>query len=480
MSLMAVVFIVVFLVSKANSQFLPPKGLLINCGASESTIIDGRRWLPDTNFISRGFGTPKSLAIPDLFPTLITLRSFPLRESETPRRFCYEVPVFRHGKYLVRTSYYYGGINGAGVSPPVFDQIVDGTIWTVVNTTEDYNLGLSSYYEGFFVAAGRTMSVCVATNVYTDSDPYISSLEFVILGDSVYNSTDFGKNGLSLVARSSFGYGGPIIKFPDDPFDRYWEPFLDSNPVIESIRNVSVSSFWNLPPSKVFYNELTTNEVKSIELQWPQVSLPNTSYYIALYFADNRGPSSGKFNIIINGIEYYHHLNATSDGVVVFTSRWPLLGLTNITLAPSALSEVGPLINAGEIFKILLLGGRTATRDVIALERLRKSLQNPPIDWNGDPCLPRQYTWSGVTCSEGPRIRVITLNMSSMGLSGSISPGIAKLTALTDIWLANNSLSGIIPDLRSLSKLETLHLEGNQFNGNLSPSLGSIGSLREL
>ncbi|KAK2966993.1 hypothetical protein RJ640_017711 [Escallonia rubra] len=42
--------------------------------------------------------------------------------------------------------------------------------------------------------------------------------------------------------------------------------------------------------------------------------------------------------------------------------------------------------------------------EVIGLEKLNKSFQNPPLDWNGDPCLPRQYSWTGVTCSEGSRL----------------------------------------------------------------------------
>lgn len=43
------------------------------------------------------------------------------------------------------------------------------------------------------------------------------------------------------------------------------------------------------------------------------------------------------------------------------------------------------------------------------MERLKAGFKNPPFDWNGDPCLPRLYSWTGVTCSGGPRIRVTTL-----------------------------------------------------------------------
>lgn len=179
--------------------------MLINCGATVQSTIEGREWVPDTDYISTG--TSQNVTTPVLPQILSTVRSFP----RSGRKFCYTVPVYRPGKYLIRTTYFYGGVNGDKV-PPVFDQIVDGTLWGVVNTTDDYRKGLASYYEGVFKPTGKTMSVCLGVNTYTESDPFISGLEFVILGDSLYNSTDFQTYGLNLVARHSFGYDGSIIK----------------------------------------------------------------------------------------------------------------------------------------------------------------------------------------------------------------------------------------------------------------------------
>ncbi|KAK9933383.1 hypothetical protein M0R45_020581 [Rubus argutus] len=441
-------FLLLLLLSLLPISLSQPKGTLIDCGATLKSQIDGREWLPDSGFLSGG-GTPKNLTIPVLFPILSTVRSFP---NHPGRKYCYTVKVYRSAKYMVRTTYFYGGINGRA-SPPVFDQIVDGTFWSVVNTTEDYANGMSSYYEGVFLAQGKTMSVCIGANTYTDSDPFISALEFVILHDSLYNSTDFKSNGLRLIARHSFGYNGPIIRYPDDQFDRFWEPFGDANRNDSSNANASVSGLWNLPPSKVFETELTTNRFQKIELKWPPWPVQDANYYIALYFADSRERG---FNIIINDVPYYKDLNVTEAGLVVYATEWPLGGTTNITLTPSSGSALGPSINAGEAFQVLTLGGRTLTRDVIALER---------------------YSWTGITCSG---VRVVSLNLTSMGISGSLSPSIANMTALSNIWLGHNSLSGPIPDLSSLKMLETLHLEDNHFTGDIPSSLGNIGSLREL
>ena len=130
------------------------------------------------------------------------------------KRFCYEIgPVIRSAIYTIRTTYFYGEVNGEShKSPPVFDQIVDGTLWAMVNTTDDYALNRVTYYEGVFQAVGKTISVCLGVNEHTDSDPFISAIEMFMLADSVYNSTDFGKFGLSLVARHNFGYQGPIVR----------------------------------------------------------------------------------------------------------------------------------------------------------------------------------------------------------------------------------------------------------------------------
>ncbi|PIN07891.1 Non-specific serine/threonine protein kinase [Handroanthus impetiginosus] len=458
----------------------PLRGVFIDCGANVESTVNGLEWVPDTSYISTG--TSKNLAQEVLIPTLATLRTFHL-QNNVFKKFCYEIPVDRTRKYLVRTTYYYGGVNG-NVNPPVFDQIVDGTLWSVVNTTEDYLSGNLSYYEGVFMPTGKNLSVCLAANTYTDSDPFISALEVVPLWDQLYNSTDFKANALGLVARHSFGYDEPVIGYPDDQFNRYWAPFGEYAFPQSTSQNLAVSGIWNLPPAKVFQTRLSRSLAVPLTLLWPPGPLPGSeSYYIALYFADDQSSASGNsrtLDITINGVTYYNNLSVTPAGIVVFANQWPLSGVTNLTLTPSPGSNVGPLINAGEVFRVLQAGGKTLARDVIAMINLKRSFHNPPADWSGDPCLPSQYSWTGVTCSEGARIRVVSLNLTSLNLSGSISSSITRLTALTSILLGNNGLSGTIPDVSSLKGLEILHLEDNHLSGTIPPSLGNLRNLREL
>ncbi|KAK1292267.1 putative LRR receptor-like serine/threonine-protein kinase [Acorus calamus] len=467
-----------------SSQLPRLHGYLLDCGSSTTTPSDipGHQWTPDTPFISSG--QPQNLSLPNLLPLLSTARSFPF--THPLHKFCYTFQAYRGGDYLVRATFFYGAINGPDRPiPPVFDLIVDGTLLAVVNTTADYAAGRASYYEGVVRAKVKTMSVCVAGNTYTESEPFVNALEVVLMEGSLYNSTDFDKFALRLVARNSFGEAGLILRYPDDQFDRYWEPLTFSSiPVISGNQNLSTSEFWNLPPSKIFDTALTTDQGKLLEIQWPVPSLPNSSYYIALYFSDISNSSlpgePRKFDISINNVKFFNDLTVTSTGVAIFATSWPLSGLTKVTLSPTSGSSLPPLINGGEAFELIAVGGRTKTRDVIALDKIKGSIHNPPLDWNGDPCWPRDYPWTGVTCSLGNLSRVVSLNLSSMGLSGSLSPRIARLTALTDIMLGNNNFSGHIPDLGGLRRLERLHLQNNQFSGEIPLKLGNLDNLREL
>uniref|UniRef100_J3LKQ2 Malectin-like domain-containing protein n=1 Tax=Oryza brachyantha TaxID=4533 RepID=J3LKQ2_ORYBR len=454
-----------------------PPGFYINCGAEKEEQIGSIRWIQDEGFIT--VGNVSAVDKPNVLPLLSTVRYFP---DATARKYCYQLPVVKGSRYLVRTTYFYGGFDG-GAEPPVFDQIVDGTRWSAVNTTENFRRGMSTYFEMVAEASGKTMSVCLARRPDTASSPFISALELVSLKDSMYNATDFGKYVMSTVARSRFGAKGEIVSYPDDQYNRYWAPFADANPTVESHSPITPEEFWNMPPAKALGAGITTSRGKKLAVQWPPVELPAASYYVALYFQDSRtaSPYSWRvFDVAVNGKEFFRDLNASAAGVMVYSSMMQLSGKTVIALTPSVTSPVGPLINAGEIYQIVPLGGRTATRDVVAMEDLARSFKNPPPDWAGDPCLPRENSWTGVVCSEGSPVRVTSLDLKNHGLSGSLPDSFGNLTGIQTIYLSGNKLTGSIPDLTSMHILTALRVDGNQLSGAISPSLGTLVNLKEL
>ncbi|CAN1307391.1 Putative leucine-rich repeat receptor-like serine/threonine-protein kinase At2g14440 [Linum perenne] len=455
-----------------------PKGFPLNCGATEEVTLGDQKYIPDDGFTLAG--SKATVKTPGLLPILSTLRFFPDGDA---RKYCYEFQVSKGGKYLVRTIYYYGGYDG-GKEPPVFDQIVGGTKWATVNTTEDYAKRLSTYYEIIVVSWSRTLDVCLARNKNTTSYPFISAVVVQSLENSMYNSTDFNRFALTTVARNYFGHDGVAIGFPDDQYNRLWEPFNDKDqPTVDSKSNVTSSDFWNFPPTNAFTKGFTTSRGKTMQFQWPPFSLPATKYYVALYFQDNRTPSPyswREFNVTVNGVMFYRDLNVTTKGVAVYASEWPLTGVTEVTLTPADDVPVGPIINAGEVMQLLPFGARTQTRDVIAMEAIASSFGNPPPDWVGDPCLPPDHSWTGVSCTKEAFPRVQKIELKNHGLTGTLSPNIANLTALTNLWLGGNELTGEIPDLGSMRDLQSLHLEDNQLEGQIPQSLGQLKRIHEI
>ena len=95
--------------------------------------------------------------------------------------------------------------------------------------------------------------------------------------------------------------------------------------------------------------------------------------------------------------------------------------------------------------------------------------------------------WLGVTTgfsrvvTTGNTGRVSELYLAYNELSGSIPPGISRLTNLLVLRLNGNSLSGEIPsELGNLSKLEVLNLEGNSLSGEIPSELGNLSKLEVL
>ncbi|KAF5190080.1 Gpcr kinase, partial [Thalictrum thalictroides] len=130
---------------------------------------------------------------------------------------------------------------------------------------------------------------------------------------------------------------------------------------------------------------------------------------------------------------------------------------------------------------ISLLSPKGVNFEVAALMSMKSKLRDDGLhvldgwDINSvDPC-----TWNMIGCSaEG---YVISLEMVSKGLSGTLSPSIGNLTHLQTLLLQNNYISGPVPsEIGKLSELQTLDLSGNEFVGEIPSSLGRLTHLSYL
>lgn len=148
-------------------------------------------------------------------------------------------------------------------------------------------------------------------------------------------------------------------------------PFSDpTRLVVDSSFNITSTDLWNIPPANALSKGITASKGNQLVINWPAMNLPAASYYVALYFQDNRSPSPYSwrvFDVKLNNQSFYEKLNASTKGVMVYGARWPLSGQTEVRLVPGANMDKGPVINAGEVFQVVPLGSRTFPRDGMQL-----------------------------------------------------------------------------------------------------------------
>ncbi|XP_068328514.1 probable LRR receptor-like serine/threonine-protein kinase At3g47570 [Pyrus communis] len=92
---------------------------------------------------------------------------------------------------------------------------------------------------------------------------------------------------------------------------------------------------------------------------------------------------------------------------------------------------------------------------------------------NSDIC-----NWVGVTCS-ARHLRVTTLNLSYMGLTGTIPPHLGNLSFLVQLEFRNNSFGGTLPpELSNLRRLKLISFEFNDFEGTIPSWFGLLSKLQ--
>ncbi|KAL1495112.1 hypothetical protein AB1Y20_016980 [Prymnesium parvum] len=96
--------------------------------------------------------------------------------------------------------------------------------------------------------------------------------------------------------------------------------------------------------------------------------------------------------------------------------------------------------------------------------------------WDADDCC----TWPGVGCDERGLLR--TLDLSRRRLEGTLPPDVRSLSSLRTLDVnGNEGLRGTLPsELGSLPELRALYAFGTRLSGTLPASLLSLPSLREL
>ncbi len=171
-------------------------------------------------------------------------------------------------------------------------------------------------------------------------------------------------------------------------------------------------------------------------------------------------------------------ISSLARGAVAVLALWTSLTLVAACVPIPAEPTMDRAIPAGSAADQAIPTDSTTDRDVlVALYQATSGdswlqsdnwLTDAPID-----------SWYGVVADNNDR--VIELDLSENGLSGSIPPELGNLINLKSLNLYNNRLSGSIPsELGNLINLETLDFYKNLLRGTIPPELGGLAELEWL
>ncbi|KAI6671847.1 hypothetical protein NL676_006732 [Syzygium grande] len=221
---------------------------------------------------------------------------------------------------------------------------------------------------------------------------------------------------------------------------------------------------------------MTATQVQNVtvplELVWNSTK-STTVWSIYFHFVELQLQENDIREVTVNAQEFSEKVNLENLKPRTIASS-PIAGLSlDMTIEATARSTLPPLLNAVEIFTVAQLpNSPTLLDDFNAMYDVKKIYGVVRASWQGDPCVPTQYSWSGLNCRYDSSPRIVSLNLSSSGLKGLIDTSISNLTAVVSLDLSNNSLTGSVPDfVAQMLSLKVLDLGGNNLNGSVPQTL---------
>ncbi|WJX86291.1 hypothetical protein P8452_68620 [Trifolium repens] len=445
----------------------------IDCGLPDNSDytekITGINYISDAKFIDTGVS--KSISAAEMIThqqQLDFVRSFP-----SGVRNCYRVNVNIGIQYLVRATFYYGNYDGLN-KPPQFELHFGVNVWDTVKFS---NASRTVMSEIIYIPSQDYMQPCLVN--IGKGTPFISAIELRTLNNNSYvTDADLDKPVLSLFRRYDLGSITDLeYRYKDDVYDRIWLPYelsSDWRRLNISLNNDDLLQNRYKPPSIVLNTAVTPVNVSApLHFEWDADNV-NDQYYVYIHIYDFEEPAANEireFNITVNGKFLY---GPERPRYPVANTVYSTLALTptakryHVTLSKTENSTLPPILNAIEVYKVKDFSQSETQHDDVDTVTNIKNAYGVARNWQGDPCVPAKYTWEGLNCSfnglNSPRI--ISLNLSSSGLTGQIHYSISQLTMLQYLDLSNNSLNGPLPVfLNKLKSLKVLNVGKNKLTG---------------
>ncbi|KAF9685084.1 hypothetical protein SADUNF_Sadunf03G0017500 [Salix dunnii] len=444
----------------------------IDCGIKEGSSytdkITGLHYVSDENYTDAGVNKNISSKIntTGIDNQYLNLRSFP-----DGNKICYTLkPVRSKNKYLIRARFLYGNYDELD-DVPRFDLYLGVNWWETVTLTD-----ASTPFTATMVhlLSSDYIDICLVNTGF--GTPFISVLELRLLDDKTYSnvsSLTYFRSGCGLAKTD-------LIRFSDDVYDRIWSSYLPDDCEVKRTSYAIKSpddDKYNVPSAIMQGAAVPINQSNPIVLIFIRDD-PTTQFFLYLHFAEiEKLPENQtrEFNIYVN--------NKLWRGPIVptYLKRTTVSSISasegkefKVSINKTINSTLPPLLNAIELYLVRkLLQAETYEDDVHAVMNI-KSYYKVKRYWQGDPCGPKTARWQGLSCSyvayDPPRIT--SLDLSSSGLIGEISPDILNLKMIQYLDLSNNSLRGSIPNFLSrLPYLRVLNLSENELSGSVPSEL---------
>ncbi|PSS07381.1 Leucine-rich repeat receptor-like serine/threonine-protein kinase [Actinidia chinensis var. chinensis] len=470
-----------------------PGFISIDCGlpVDSSGYIDQRTgifYTSDEGFAEEGESKRITTELSPAIDTYLqNVRSFPKFG-----RNCYTLKpkAGKNNTYLIRATFLYGNYDSRN-SPPAFDLYLGTNLWDSLNFTDDREIVRK---EIIYIPTTDYIDICLinqsSIGVPFKGVPFISALELRLLNNDIYKT----ESGSSLEIWERYDYGNADntsqpIRYKNDDYDRFWDPMspADIATVETPLPMDSLSNnAYRLPPLILRTAVTPTHTNGSLVVNWKPPN-PNSGYYIYMHFFEVNStidvPRKFTIDLDIVGMFPSELQNLSSDVPLTLSASGALKGVElNLKIRPSNESTLPPILNAVEIYiKKDLRLRPTRQVDVDAMMNIKNSYK-VNSNWQGDPCLPKNYTWVGVKCDYNHDMPIIDfLNLSLSGLKEEIIPAFANLTKLKTLDLTHNNLSGAIPEfLGKLTSLKLLDLSHNSLSGTIPEFVAKLTSLKQL
>ncbi|KAF7814206.1 putative LRR receptor-like serine/threonine-protein kinase [Senna tora] len=451
-----------------------PGYISIDCGSPKAYLYEetGIWYENDTNFVQTGTNSridPRFFVGYHYFGGLLkTLRSFPVGN-----RNCYTLKPKqgKNNKYLIRAYFMYGNYDGKNESQ-AFDLYLGVNYWVTIT----FEPGDSYVFQDIIhTPTTNTIHVCLVRG--PKGVPFISGLELRPLSNSIYQTPWPSSQSLLIlqgrvdVAASTFSYSNRQSRYKDDIYDRLWynefNDIQDWHPFNRSVDITSDESTYELPQQVMRSASKSANVSSSLEFDFNSIwgGIEDSAvYYVYFHFAETEKLPDGHKRIM--NISLYNNQSVLSVPVtleylkaVTISPQYSTQSFVQFRISAASGSAAPPFLNAFEVYQLISpLPPQTDIRDAILEIKSRYNISN--LDWQGDPCLPKDYAWDKVSCNSdmNDNARITSLNLSASKLTGQIITSFSQLTELVTFNLTGNNFTGSIPKALEEKSNVTLQL----------------------